>query len=82
VEAVGCGEEPGFGGVDVAGAGEAGDEEHVGAFAWGDAFDDDGEACGGGGDSLAEEWLSQQQDAGKDEEKDDEAKSGAGCGHQ
>lgn len=82
VKAVGGGEESGLGGVDVSGAGEAGDEEDVGAFAGGYAFDDDREARGCGGDGLAEERLSQQQDAGKEEEKDDDAKSGAGCSHQ
>ena len=69
VEAVVCGEELGFGGVDVAGAGEAGEEEHVGGGAAGCAFDDDGEAGGRGGNGLggglcgrglAEERLAQQ----------------------
>ena len=73
VKAVGRGEELCFGGVDVAGGGQAGDEEDVGAFAGGDALDDDGEAGWGGGDGLAEEWLSQQQDAGEEEQQDDNA---------
>jgi hypothetical protein len=53
VEAIGCGEEFCFGGVDVAGAGEAGDEKDVRCGAAGRAFDDDREAGGRGGDGLA-----------------------------
>jgi hypothetical protein len=81
VEAVGCGEELCLGGVDVAGTGEAGDEENVWAFAGGDAFDDDGEAGGSSGDGLAEERLSQEKDAGEEKQESDEAEGCAGGGH-
>jgi hypothetical protein len=81
VETVGGGEELCFGCVDVARTGKAGDEEDVGAFAWRDSLDDDREACGRGGDGLAEDGLSQEQDAGEKKEKGDEAEGCAGCGH-
>jgi hypothetical protein len=87
VETVVSGEEFGFGGVDVAGAGEAGEEENVGGGAAGCAFDDDGKAGGRSGDGLggglwrvglAEERLAQQKDGCEEEEKREEAERGAG----
>ena len=82
VKTVVCGEKLRLGGVDVAGAGEAGDKEDVSAFAGSDAFDDDGETGGRGGDCLAEERLSQQEDSGKEEEKGDDAEGFGRCGHR
>jgi hypothetical protein len=82
VKAVVCSEKLRLGSVDVAGTGEAWDEEDAGAFAGGDAFDDEGETGGRGGGCLAEERSLQQQDAGKEQEKGDEAESFGGCGHR
>ena len=78
VDPVVCGEEFCFGGVDVARTGEAGDEDDVGAIAWRDSLNDDGEAGRGGDDALAEYWFSQQQNSGEEEKKSDDAKDRAG----
>jgi hypothetical protein len=81
VETIRGGEELCFRGVDVTRTGKAGDKDDVGAFAWRDALDDDSEACGRRGDGLAEDGLSQQQDAGEEKENGDKAESSARCGH-
>ena len=80
VQPMGGDEELCFSCVDVARAGEAGDKDDVGAIAWRDAFDDDGEACRRGDDALAEYWFLQQQDSGEEEKKGDEAEDRAGNG--
>jgi hypothetical protein len=89
VEAIVWSEEPRLGGVDVAGAGEAGDKNDVGSFAARDSFDNYGEAGGGGCDGLAgwlcREWscglaedrFFEQQEAREKKEKGGKAEGGA-----